>query len=627
MSKTKRFLSGIIALSAVIFFSCNNLSNGKVISNEKPVVSNEKVTLTVAVDGMYTSAEKPGISRNIMPIDWSDTRLGKLKYVLTGSPVDVFEMTAVPATAVWDYANISATPSTAKIDLDAKEWNLTLTAYQGYTDADNPGEIALQSGVTPVDLRNGATTVTFDLLPPTTDTNATGDVDVKVIFEMPASFDHVIYGIYDGSLPTSDPVASTVTSITPITAKIVNGVVDGLTDLTGGKYSFEYKTDDSNKVKAGKYSFNATFYAKVDGVDKVICFYSDSIQIDGGNSTEKTINISKEAFNSPAVNPTSLAIDYSYNNNGLNPVELTTNTVSDKFYATFTWTDASDNETGFELVINDGTTDTTYNSSSTLVAGSLAAASSTATIELDTGKEYSAKIRATNSFTPSTAGYFSSSDRIFLFTVAYKLDGGKIKKVADSSTADSIVTYVVPCAPYTTVPSNTPDLIEKEASSVVYPYVYRDNFVFKHWYADETAKDTAYNAITIPTSGNIVLNAYWQSTLGVTITTPDYSSVSNYALVLNQDPSVLPANAAVYSVNRITNTSITLTPNTGLTGVDWKILNLAGTEITTGKTVDGATEALTWTFTGLEAGTYPVVVTGTYDGQAVTGNVYIKLTN
>ena len=623
MNKTKQFFSGIIALSAVIFFSCTNLSNGKVIGNEKTVASNEKVSLSVAIDGMYTSAEIPGISRNIMPIGWDDDRKANLTYVLTGTPVSAFAMTEVPETAVWSYAQIKN--GTAKIDLDAVEWNLTLTAYQGYTDVDNPGKIALQSNSKLVDLSTGATTVNFDLLPPS-DTEATGDVDVTINFEMPTSFDHVIYGIYDGSLPTSDPVASTVTSITPITATAETD--GGLSDLTGGKYSFEYKTTDSAKVKAGKYSFNATFYAKVDGADKVICFYSDSIQIDGGNLTEKTINISKEAFNSPAVNPTSLAIDYSYNNNGLNPVELTNTTVDGKFLAKFTWDDNSDNELGFELVITDLAeyaadptyTPVKYTSASTLKAGSLSASSETATVELETGKKYSAKIRAVNSFTtaiPTDSDYYSSSEQIFLFTVAYKLNGGKIQKAADASTADSIVTYVVPYTPYVASPV-VPVLIDKEPDPVDYPYVFRTNFNFLRWY--ETAPDTAYTAITVPSAGNIVLNAYWQSTLGVTISTPDYSAIADCALVSGY------SEAAVCTIDGKTNNTVTLTPNDGLTGTTWKVYKYTDNTEITGVSTDSVTNVLTWTITGLDAGTYRIAVASTKNGEAVTGNIYIKIT-
>lgn len=621
MKKSNRFLTGIIALSAIILFSCNNFAGGKVFEKGRGINADGKVSLSVTVDGMYTSAEIPGISRNIMPVSWDNTRKGNLTYVLTGSPVGTpFAMTAVPATA-WSYADI--TGGNAKVDLDAVEWNLTLTAYQGYTDADNPGVIALQSNPKLVDLSTGATNVSFDLLPPS-DTEATGDVNVKITFEIPASFDHVIYGIYKNSFPADNPnvelVDSTVTSITPITAK----VGAGLTEVETGKYNFEYKTTGTEKVKAGKYSFNATFYAKVDGADKVICFYSDSIQIDGGNLTEKTINISKEAFNAPAVNPTSLAVDYSYNNNGLNPVELTNSTVDGKYLATFTWDDNSDNELGFELVITDvaASAETVYDRASILKAGSLSASSETATVELETGKEYSAKIRAVNNFTttsPEVSDYYSSAERIFLFTVAYNLDHGKIQKDDSTSTADSIVTYVVPCTPYTSSPV-LPDLITKVADTVVYPYVFRTDYKFLKWY-ESAPTDEAYTAITVPAAGNIVLTAYWQSELGVTINTPDYSTISDYALVKDY------AEAAVYEVDGKTINTVTLTPNNGLTDVEWTIQNYTdSSEIITGKSVDGATKALTWTITGVDAATYRIAVSGTYNGENVTGNIYIKIT-
>lgn len=621
MKKSNRFLTGIIALSAIILFSCNNFAGGKVFEKGRGINADGKVSLSVTVDGMYTSAEIPGISRNIMPVSWDDTRKGNLTYVLTGSPVGTpFAMTAVPATA-WSYADI--TGGNAKVDLDAVEWNLTLTAYQGYTDAEHPGVIALQSNPKLVDLSTGATNVSFDLLPPS-DTEATGDVAVTITFEMPSSFDHVIYGIYNNSLPANNPdvelVDSAVTSITPITAKLGAG----LTEVETGKYNFEYKTTDTEKVKAGKYSFNATFYAEVDGADKVICFYSDSIQIDGGNLTEKTINISKEAFNAPAVNPTSLAVAYSYNNNDLNPVELTNSTVDGKYLATFTWDDNSDNELGFELVITDvaASAETVYDRDSILKAGSLAASSETATVELETGKEYSAKIRAVNNFTttsPSDSDYYSTTERIFLFTVAYNLDHGKIQKDDSTSTADSIVTYVVPYTPYTATPV-IPDLITKVADTVVYPYVFRTDYKFLKWY-ESAPTDEAYTAISVPSAGNIVLTAYWQSELGVTINTPDYSTISDYALVKDY------AEAAVYEVDGKTINTVTLTPNNGLTDVEWTIQNYTdSSEIETGKTVDGATKALTWTITGVDAATYRIAVSGTYNGETVTGNIYIKIT-
>ena len=533
MKKSNRFLTGIIALSAIILFSCNNFAGGKVFEKGNTSVSSEKALLTVSIAEMFTSAQKnPYISENIMPTDWEEDEKAALFYMLTGSKEDGSD----PIEKKFTYEELSG--GTATILLDTTIWKLTLTAY---TDGAY-SKVALVSDLMTVDLSNGAKTISFALKADHT-TDATGSVDVTVKFTKPSNFAKVVYGIYDDEgnlLAGSTEYTATVEGNDPAVA---------LTEVTTGVYSANYTAD----IKAGKYTFKAVFYSVVNSVDKVICFYSDSIQIDAGNDTTKTIVLSEDVFNTPAAKPTTLRIDYSYNDpsyNSMQLAELTSATVNDKFNATFTWDDISDNETGFELIVKDAENNTVEN---VIKAGSLAASSETVTLELETGKVYTAKIRAINSFvTPVEADgdYTELEGNINLFTIAYNLNNGNIKKGENSSTANSITTYVIPY----TKPNADISLISKETDPVAYTYVYRDNYTFIRWYEGaDTA--TAVDTVSADNTANRVFTAYWQSQFGVTFTTPDYSEIADFAIVKDKNE------AAVITVDGTTENTVILSPN------------------------------------------------------------------
>ena len=635
MNKTKRFLAGIIALSAITLFSCNNFAGGKVVEKANTSVTNEKTLLTISIDEMLTSAQRNlAVLENIMPSPWTTTSAGGLYFVLTGSKASGGD-NEITANNTFSYAQL--TGGTASILLDSTTWYLTLTAY---TEAAHTN-IALVSSQTEIDLTGGAPSnpLSFTMKAPAS-TNALGSANITLEFIKPDNLTKIVYGLYDVGLPTSPVVADSVVSDPTV-------AVDNMASLAAvnagiNKYKVEYS---KSSVKAGKYYFNAIFYGNE---NQIICFYSDTIQIDGGNDTAKTITLSENAFNKPAAKPTSLTVSYSYNDStgnayaAMNPAELAEGESADSnFYATFTWNDVSDNETGFELVVTDTanpTTPVTYSANSAVtdgvVKGSLSASSTSATIKLDTGKVYTAKIRATNAFTPADSDYTAcSSDAINLFTVTYNLSYGKVQKANGDSntTADTVVSYVLPYNKSSTTQSLLSD------NTADYPFVFRTNYTFINW---KNASNTVVTAIPADNTENLVLSAYWQSRLGVSIVMPDYSSVADYALVSSY------SEADVYTISGVqtvaTPVTVALSPNTGLTNVTWTVYDTDFTTPIVGDNSDDlgsidTTSGFTWTITDsansvlVAAGTYRIAVSGTYTdaagtATAVTGNIYIKIT-
>ncbi len=639
MKKSNRFLTGIIALSAIILFSCNNFAGGKVFEKGNAFVSGEKTLLTISIDKMLTSVQRNAlINENIMPSPWTTTSAGGLYFVLTGSKSSDGD-NEITANNTFTYAQL--TGGTASILLDSTTWYLTLTAY---TEAEHTN-IALVSSQEDIDLTGGApsTPLSFTMKAPAS-TNALGSANITLEFIKPDNLTKIVYGLYGAGLPTSELVADSVVSDPIITV----ADMDSLTAVNAGinKYKVEYS---KSSVKAGKYYFNAIFYGNG---NQIICFYSDTIQIDGGNDTAKTISLSENAFNKPAVKPTSLTVSYSYNDSTDNayatmkPAELADGESADSnFYATFTWNDVSDNETGFELVITDTanpTTPVTYSANSAVtdgvVKGSLSASSTSATIKLDTGKVYTAKIRATNTFTPaaSTDSDYTacSSDAINLFTVTYNLTSGKVQKANGdtNATADTVVSYVLPYNKSSTTQSLLSD------NTADYPFVFKTNYTFINW---KNASNTVVTAIPADNTENLVLSAYWQSRLGVSIVMPNYSAVADYALVDSYSEAAVRTISGVQA-EATTPVTVALTPNTGLTNVTWTAYDTDFATEIAGDNNDqlgiiDTTSGFTWTITDsahsvlVAAGTYRIAVSGTYTDAAgtetaVTGNIYIKIT-
>lgn len=607
----KKILSALlgIAAAALLIVSCDGMvSPGQITKpGEKPLSKLAEVTVNV---------ESMAVSRTIFPGQWNDTTANTLKYVLTGSKTSGDDTNAVPANE-FTYSQIKT--SNAKVRLEPAVWYLTLTAY---TDSEHE-LVSLVSEEVEVDLTNGNADADFDLKAVYV-TNATGKANITVKFTKPSNFDRVVYGIYEGAAVDSEYVGAGVTANPAELTK----VTDDLTTVNaeGQVYSVNYT---NAAIKAGKnYHFNVKFY---DSNNRVILFYTEGLVIDAGNTSTSTITLDLDLFNVPPKNPQALAVAYAFNDSSAmvpqeiaDGEELITN-----YEATFTWDDNSNNETGFELVLKDLATnvETTYNKESSVEAGSLAASSTTVTIKLATGKEYSAKIRAVNGFTATEAVYTDLTPTVNLYTVTYELKSGSVKLNAEgASTAAGILKYAVP---YNKTETAIPLLT---ASTASYPYVYRENYSFLKWY---TPTDELVTEVAADNTENIELTAYWESNVGIKITMPDYSSVDDYALVTDYADSIVKTISGVKTGDDPV--VVTLTPNANLSNVTWAIYTTEGTAVDASTySVDADTKVLSWTITAdaadpapaieVAAGVYRVYVTAEYKGYNVDGSAYIKIT-
>ena len=314
----------------------------------------------------------------------------------------------------------------------------------------------------------------------------------------------------------------------------------------------------------------------------------------------------------------------------------------------FTWEDKSDNETGFVIEITDtdtaGTVAHTVDSSTAtnatvadaaagdLAEGSLTAGSTTATVWLETGKTYTATIKAENSIGESDEVDCVDTE-INLFTVTYQLDEGKVKYgPADTDATDGAdqTAFVLPY----NKDADAQALLGADTADI--PHVFKDGYQFQEW--QDTASMTPPGPVTTVTeiaagnADNMDVTAVWQKALTVTVNFPSYAEAKSVQLLDTY------SEAAVITKPK-TEPSVEVsaaTPTTGgtLDNVVYTVYNIDGTTTVTDGVVDDTKGKLTWTFadtTGLTAGVYRIYVTADYTGTDSTvtplsGNLYLKIT-
>lgn len=383
--------------------------------------------------------------------------------------------------------------------------------------------------------------------------------------------------------------------------------------------------------------------------NKVLATYFDSIKIDAGNVSKATIKLEKNIYNTSPVAPDNFDLTETIFNNGTGYQILDgTTTAADGLYkAVFTWEDKSDNETGFVIEITDtdtaGTVAHTVDSATEtnatfadaaageLAAGSLAAGSETATVWLETGKTYTATIKAENSIGESDKVDCVDTE-INLFTVTYQLDEGKVKYgPADTDATDGAdqTAFVLPYNKN----GDAQALLGADTADI--PHVFKDGYQFQEW--QDTASLTPGSGTTVAEiaadkADNMDVTAIWQKALTVTVTFPSYAEAQSVQLLDTYSEA-----AVITKPKKEPSVEVTAaTPATGgtLNNVVYIVYNIDGTTpVTAGVDDDGAGK-LTWTFadtTGLTAGVYRIYVTADYTGTDTTvtplsGNLYIKIT-
>lgn len=621
-----RFLSAGLVLGALMaIISCSNVLGASLKDPSGSSADSGKMPV------LYVTASVGSPSRTILPSDWTEDRASTLVYQITddddGDAVISDELT---------YAELKAGLT---LYLEVKEWNLTLTGYEPAADGTSADSAKpVLSAKATADLSGGATAITFNLKPAAS-TQAKGDADVSVTFYDIDEIDHIEYGLFDASNAGAGPVG-TIKTATKNTGSW-NGV-DGVSESNSAtnQWKIQYTTDAA--AAGGNSFFGVIFY---NNQDQVLATYFDSIKIDAGNVSKATIKLDKNIYNTSPVAPDNFDLTQTIFNNGTGYQILDgTTTDADTLYkAVFTWEDKSDNETGFVINITGGTAPFEIDSSKTpqtdvklavagdLADGSLAAGSETATVWLETGKTYTATIKAVNSIGDS-ADTACNDTEINLFTVTYQLDEGKVKYgAADTEATDGAdqTAFVLPYNKNAGVQS----LLGADTANI--PHVFKDGYQFQEW--QDTASltpgpGTPVTEIAADHADNMDVTAVWQKALTVTVTFPSYAEAQSVQLLNTYSEAAVITKPKTEPSVEVT----AATPATGgtLDNVVYTVYGIDGSTPVTAGVVDDTAGKLTWTFadtTGLTAGVYRIYVTANYTGTDTTvtplsGNLYIKIT-
>lgn len=654
MKKVAKALFLCLAIFSLV--ACNNAAGTGSINDPNAPAILKSVELRLSIAEM-------NYSRTFFPSAWTDETAGGLIYELTGHVVgdEATELILVDDEANEDSKNspyltyAELIGGTAKVNVKPLNWALTLTAYEpadGSTEAapipDENKSVLI--GTTAVDLSTNATSGAIFYMNPVadTDTDSVGNVDISLTFVKTDNFAKVVYGLF-----TSNEL------LTDYTNKLTetNGVANtypleatndtGLTEVDADAKT--YKFDLTDTVNPGRYYFGAFFY---DAEDKLLIQYFEDFYVDAANNSTKDI-VLPDILNTPPTKPENFAVSYVFNEGENQELEEDDTTIS-TYDAVFTWTDTSDNEAGFEIVLEkcnaDGTVITgegeetiTFNADSaenatsgsgTLVAGNLRPSSTTCTIELPTGVAYKAKIRSYNRFTPSdyTADWVECASLVNTFTVTYVLNAGCVQFASKSTdvTAADVVKYAIPYVLSTNAQKLMPGSYIDS-----YPVAVYTNNAFEYWkvVADDEADRVRIDEIAANNIANIVVEAIWSNPMSITMVLPNYSDNFTIQLVDTYDES--------YAYTKTVGSTVTMKASSGLTNPTWTLMSLDGTtngttEITEGVTTEGAN--FSWDTTGVGAGSYVVEITGTVSSELVSGSgstvdksvqgyIYIKLTN
>ena len=635
MKRILKFGGALLALG-MLLASCNMIATDSTVSGNSTEQESSNINgITIGINSIVNT------DRTILPADWNKGTAERLTYVLLAKKNNDAGGYATKKT--FSYAEL--TGGTAVVNLDLIVWDLKLIGY--ITDEDYKTHPCLEKELLGEDFTSGKKTVAFDLKPVDPDTtSATGNVDVTIAW-LTTQPKRLEFGIYDTGKSTDEIVEDEGRD------DVFSNFREDTTSFApdGTAYKFTYEASD---VPAGMYKFAAVFYNAASG-GEVIGYYIDWLYVDGGNDSIATINYG-DKFNTIPDNPTWLAVETVFI-----PQELTTTdtTVNGWYYAKFHWNDNSTNETGFELVIDDGSTEEAVNpttlagsplkpdylldgtTAATAINNNLDAGSTSVVLKLKTATLYTAKIRAINKYnkddsTPtfcedlnrngdgkgrSYAPIVGDDKQFGMFSVNYALNGGKVTK-ANGSTTDTEVTNYVVGFNYS---SQQQDLMTDNILS--YPHVNKVGYVFDHW---NDATPTRFDVIPAKNKDNLPLTAVWSgSDVRVSATFPSYADVNDVKIAADRN-----SDNTIQFVYSATNNSISVTAGASLDTPQFELTEVGnnGKPITTGIDVSGS--KWTWTPTTTPTpGFYCLQITGGYTdantGRTLDlcGNVYINVVN
>lgn len=590
-------------------------------------------------------------ARTIFPNDWTDSTKGALTYYLsgTGTLSDTASSTKTLSATKLEFDKI--TGSGQEIELSPGTWTLTLNAYQLATAETEPAasNMVLTATNADINLTKSGSTESFSLKPVSA-TSATGTVSISGTVNCGSYLKKIVQNVGTYSSGTFTAAASGAYAVT----------TDVSTQTaSGSSLSFSYSKD---VVAASNYYYIIDFY---NAQNESLGHYQESLIVNGGNVSSKTLNLG-DYLNSPATNPSTLAVETSFTNTGL----AANGDVPTTFLAKFTWDDKSGNETGFELKIYKGTVSdgtTTYPTAATYTikkgavtigtgAGNVKANSNlagnadptmgkdetTASVYLETGYTYKASIRAYNRFdvgdesdTPTNVTSVNSvtgTDCVYgMFTVAYTLgdDNAFVKTGSGEDDKAENEKYVVGYN-YKTAAQDLMAYVAKGASSASYPYVTitSDTMKFKKWIttvasmtSDQMDAADAVTNIAANNITNLTLTGVWKSVASVTVVFPSFSSLASSVWL----KSYKIGDAAAEDIS--SNDTLHITADVGKTIVftydDTKVSDVAAVVDGASASVDSSAHTVTFATDSLSdaEGHWYLTISGTGSVSEASGQI------
>lgn len=654
---SKKFTAFKILTAAMAIF-CASCANNPDFEGEVSNASNNAKTLKVSVSNYSeviksSSVKNSSVSESARSIIADSFNSDGVKFYIFGE-ADNGQAFAKPQEVTFngnklDDSSTSKTVGTIKIEADSYRWDFTLAAI----DSANTTEInsydtmikeAVLLGRATIDMQYGDT-AKFYLSPDGLTKEASVALSLNTDgWDVPDGYSEKV-GIYN--LTTGEVISSA--EETPVSSeKEVT-----LTQDTANPTSYAITT-----ILPGTYNFKVTF---TKGNKNFI--FSDVIIILPGKTINNTVLIPNVIGVAPKA-PTAFTASL---------VSSSEDTTNGYYTTSFAWARGSKNESGYELDIltladettalptsneewktaeektgaevvsynANGTDDEKINfrSASTYVSGSLLATNTTASLNLELGSRYAARLRAVNDAGESDYAYvllsdFDNATTINRFRLTYNFNGGKYYSDSDEITNEN-ATISSPIVEYHSQSADAVSLIQPKDEENG-PLLKNGTSIWSAWYkADQTTKfdGTEYTGyenldlyakfsngtseVELENKADYEIQLNWIST--GTASYEALTSTSATITKIEKDQTSSWKFAPVADSNKITNDfkydSVILTVSRGGTTY------YAQTELSVG--TDGTT--FTVPLSGLGAGVYTFTFTAQYGYTIVNKTIAVTV--
>ncbi len=379
-------IAGLLSLAMVLVLAgCSGLINGSISSDD----SIKKGTIGVSLNEISSRA---AIAPTTLKVDGTEIN----HYLVTGTSKTGLSFTSE------DLTPAAVKAGTAKMaDVPYDDWTFTMTAY-GDATTDKP----LLRGTSVCNMKSaGETTVSFTLSSYDIDTLGSYSIIIKYTGSAwkanTYSFDWGLYDPITGNVLTATGASSDAAAATSVGSDAADAI----------HTADDYYVANTTNVNPGSY----VFAVRVWNGSTQLAYASTGLVIEPGRVTSGTLELDDDIIQSLPLAPS-----------GLFAQRLDDSIDGDYYDVRFAWTDNSNNEEGFELVLRTFTTTsedwatfpedatitnttvmklydwgsilTLTNSTDTVkyVSGSLFSGSQELVLRLRTGVMYDAQIRAVN---------------------------------------------------------------------------------------------------------------------------------------------------------------------------------------------------------------------------------------